>query len=439
MGRLLALVLAYLVYLSTAVIGSEKKQHRVQHGACSYTFILPEVEHCQPLKDFQVTNSLQRDSPPPPSWQDRKLESLESSTENNTQWLQKLERYIQENLRSGMEEMKRNAVYTQTVAMMEIGTNLFSQSAEQTRKLTDVETQVLNQTSRMEIQLLEYSLFTNRLEKHILQQNQEISRLNDKSSLLEQRFSASEARHIKELQGLQREKQQLQDVLERQRSLVTQLQGELGTSAHNSTLLQKQQAILTDTVQQLLARVTHCNDIPTTPKEEPVIFRNCAEIFRSGLTENGVHSIRPANSTRTVKVFCDMKTRGGGWTVLQHRRDGAVDFHRGWKDYKMVCSLVLKHKMICSLVLKHKMVCSLELKQGELKHKMSTKSSLVGHCKRRPLLLRQTLLHYVHVNTSSLFLSVIQISNIICFNKVRLYFTVLSWTTLRVCGRTSSV
>ncbi|XP_045549676.1 angiopoietin-2b [Salmo salar] len=319
MGRLLALALAYLAYLSTAVIGSEKKQHRVQHGPCSYTFILPEVEHCQPLKDYQVTNSLQRDFPPPPapdpgsshpeqakaqparpSRQERKLESLEISIENNTQWLQKLERSIQENLRSGMEEMKRNAVHTQTAAMLEIGTKLFSQSAEQTRKLTDVETQVLNQTSRMEIQLLEYSLFTDRLEKHILQQNQEISQLNDKSSLLEQRFSALEARHVKELQGLQREKQQLQDMLERQRRLVTQLQGELGTSTQNSTLLQKQQAILTDTVQQLLAMVTHCNEV--------------------GLP---------------LQVFCDMKTRGGGWTVLQHRRDGALDFHRGWRDYKM--------------------------------------------------------------------------------------------------------
>lgn len=33
-----------------------------------------------------------------------------------------------------------------------------------------------------------------------------------------------------------------------------------------------------------------------------------------------------------------MKTRGGGWTVLQHRRNGSVDFHRGWRDYKMVSS-----------------------------------------------------------------------------------------------------
>lgn len=40
-----------------------------------------------------------------------------------------------------MEEMQRNTVHTQTAAMLEIGTNLLSQSAEQTRKLTNVETQ----------------------------------------------------------------------------------------------------------------------------------------------------------------------------------------------------------------------------------------------------------------------------------------------------------
>uniref|UniRef100_A0A3P8YJ96 Fibrinogen C-terminal domain-containing protein n=1 Tax=Esox lucius TaxID=8010 RepID=A0A3P8YJ96_ESOLU len=330
------LVLVCLAFLSTAVIDSEKRQHRVQHGPCSYTFILPEVEHCLPSKDFQVTNSLQRDSPPSPDQDpargERMVESLEAATENNTRWLQKLESYIQENVRSGMEEMKRSTVHTHTAAMLEIGTNLLSQSAEQTRKLTNVETQVLNQTSRVEIQLLEYSLVTNRLEKHILQQNQEISRLNDKNSFLEQRFSALETRHVKELQGIQREKRQLQELLERQSRLVTLLQG---SSSLNSTLLQRQQAVLTGTVQQLLAMVTHCNDISTQPKVESVIFMDCAEIFRSGVTESGVYDIRPPNSTHAVKVFCDMQTRGGGWTVIQHRRDGAVDFHRDWRDYKM--------------------------------------------------------------------------------------------------------
>uniref|UniRef100_A0A3Q4AC04 Fibrinogen C-terminal domain-containing protein n=1 Tax=Mola mola TaxID=94237 RepID=A0A3Q4AC04_MOLML len=352
MFRLLVLYLAYLAYLLSPAISSERQQHHLQHGLCSYTFILPEVEHCHPSNDFQVTNTLQRDSPPEvspdtgqsklgkaqkerPSWQEKKLESLESAMENNTQWLQKLENFIQENVRSGMEEMKRTAVHTQTAAMLEMGTNLLSQSAEQTRKLTDVETQVLNQTSRLEIQLLEYSLFTNQLEKHILQQTQEISRLSDKNSFLEQRLLALETQYGRELQGLESEKQQLQELVERQSQLVSRLQGELGSSTLNSTLLQSQQAVLTDTVQQLLARVNKCDEISNVPKREPLSFRDCAEILQSGVTESGIYIIRLPNSTHTVKVFCDMKTQGGGWTVLQHRRNGSLDFHRGWRDYKV--------------------------------------------------------------------------------------------------------
>lgn len=78
-------------------------------------------------------------------------------------------------------------------------------------------------------------------------------------SFLEQRLLALEARYGKELLGLQSEKQQLQDLVERQSQLVSQLQGELGSSTLNSTTLQRQQAVLTDTVQQLLTKVSQCN------------------------------------------------------------------------------------------------------------------------------------------------------------------------------------
>lgn len=36
----------------------------------------------------------------------------------------------------------------------------------------------------------------------------------------------------------------------------------------------------------------------------------------------------------TLKCFVTKKTAGGGWTVLQKRLDGTVDFHRNWSDYK---------------------------------------------------------------------------------------------------------
>ncbi|XP_011607366.2 angiopoietin-2b [Takifugu rubripes] len=351
MFRMPALNVAYLAFLLSSVIGSDRQQHRMQHGPCSYTFILPEVDHCRPSNDFQVSNTLQRDSPPEastdasqstaertpkerPSWQERKLESLETAMENNTQWLQKLENFIQENVRSGMEEIKRTAVHTQTAAMLEMGTNLLSQSAEQTRKLTDVETQVLNQTSRLEIQLLEYSLLTNRLEKHILEQTQEISRLSEKNSFLEQRLLGLEAQYGRELRGLESEKEQLQELVQRQSHTVSQLQAEVGSSVRNSTLMQRQQAALMDTVQQLLAMVNNCKEISSVPSGDLLTFRDCAELLQSGATDNGVYTIRLPNSTQTVKVFCDMKTGGGGWTVLQFRGNGSVDFHRGWRDYK---------------------------------------------------------------------------------------------------------
>jgi len=50
-------------------------------------------------------------------------------------------------MKSEMVQLQQNAVQIHTATMLEIGTSLLSQTAEQTRKLTDVETQVCSQSS----------------------------------------------------------------------------------------------------------------------------------------------------------------------------------------------------------------------------------------------------------------------------------------------------
>nr|4ZFG_A Chain A, Angiopoietin-2 [Homo sapiens] len=68
---------------------------------------------------------------------------------------------------------------------------------------------------------------------------------------------------------------------------------------------------------------------------EQISFRDCAEVFKSGHTTNGIYTLTFPNSTEEIKAYCDMEAGGGGWTIIQRREDGSVDFQRTWKEYKV--------------------------------------------------------------------------------------------------------
>ena len=54
-------------------------------------------------------------------------------------------------------------------------------------------------------------------------------------------------------------------------------------------------------------------------------------LYSRGRRDSGVYIIRP--SKQAFKVYCDMSTDNGGWTVFQRRKDGSVDFYRNWDQY----------------------------------------------------------------------------------------------------------
>ena len=59
--------------------------------------------------------------------------------------------------------------------------------------------------------------------------------------------------------------------------------------------------------------------------------KDCSYILNQGHSTSGVYEIYQRD---IIRVYCDMITDGGGWTVIHNRQNGDVDFDRTWNDYK---------------------------------------------------------------------------------------------------------
>ncbi|XP_055941612.1 techylectin-5A-like [Argiope bruennichi] len=71
-------------------------------------------------------------------------------------------------------------------------------------------------------------------------------------------------------------------------------------------------------------------------KEEK--YSDCSELQANGRNKSGIYVIWPREfpTERSLKVFCDMETDGGGWTVIQRRGKFSfqIDFNKNWERYK---------------------------------------------------------------------------------------------------------
>ncbi|KAL9964443.1 hypothetical protein ACROYT_G028087 [Oculina patagonica] len=99
-----------------------------------------------------------------------------------------------------------------------------------------------------------------------------------------------------------------------------------GSSREIKTILREIQAKLSEMQEQL-------REIKKGKGNKTAVMRNCADVYKSGERISGVYTINPDDGD-PFDVYCDQKTAGGGWTVIQKRLDGSVDFNLGWADYK---------------------------------------------------------------------------------------------------------
>lgn len=63
-------------------------------------------------------------------------------------------------------------------------------------------------------------------------------------------------------------------------------------------------------------------------------FRDCLQAQEAGHSTSGMYVIKPDEAERPMQVWCEQNIDNGGWTVIQSRRDGSVNFFRNWDNYK---------------------------------------------------------------------------------------------------------
>ncbi|XP_077418098.1 fibrinogen C domain-containing protein 1-like isoform X2 [Vanacampus margaritifer] len=91
--------------------------------------------------------------------------------------------------------------------------------------------------------------------------------------------------------------------------------------------LQNQQNRMAQRETQSLSRLDGDKNKAATP-------RDCSEVMAAGNSRDGVYSIFPVHQPDGFMVYCDLSTDAGGWTVIQRRQDGSVNFFRGWDAYR---------------------------------------------------------------------------------------------------------
>ena len=57
--------------------------------------------------------------------------------------------------------------------------------------------------------------------------------------------------------------------------------------------------------------------------------------MEDGHDTSSIYLVKPENTNRLMQVWCDQRHDPGGWTVIQRRLDGSVNFFRNWETYKV--------------------------------------------------------------------------------------------------------
>uniref|UniRef100_A0A672NTH6 Angiopoietin-like 1b n=1 Tax=Sinocyclocheilus grahami TaxID=75366 RepID=A0A672NTH6_SINGR len=72
----------------------------------------------------------------------------------------------------------------------------------------------------------------------------------------------------------------------------------------------------------------------TAPAPTGGPFRDCLQAMQAGHSTRGAYLLKPDGTETPVQAWCEHDVDRGGWTLIQRRKDGSVNFFRNWDSYK---------------------------------------------------------------------------------------------------------
>ncbi|KAI5620887.1 angiopoietin-related protein 6 precursor, partial [Silurus asotus] len=120
------------------------------------------------------------------------------------------------------------------------------------------------------------------------------------------------------------------------------VQHESSKPRHEVRNVQRDQSVQQkQTLQAIYGLLTTATDLPTEAPfisflatKSPGPWQDCQHVLDSGESTSGIYLLQPQNSNRLFQAWCDQTRAQGGWTVIQRRLDGSVNFFRNWDQYK---------------------------------------------------------------------------------------------------------
>ncbi|XP_007901156.1 angiopoietin-related protein 1a [Callorhinchus milii] len=297
-----------------------------ESGKCSYTFLVPQQRITGPIC----------------------VSSKGPETDYNG-----ITKMDVEELKDIMSKQKRQIENLQLIVEVDGGiVNEVKLLRKESRNMNSRVTQLYMQLLHEIIRKRDNSLEISQLENKVLNSTAEILRMATRYRELEQKYAVLSALVNNQSLIISRlEDQCIRSLAPRDYhppplvQVVPQTiprRGRYQSNLHGSNEIQRDQNPAYSQERAVRLRPPLPEPSPTTAgvMESPVTedmegpWKDCYHVWQAGYANSGMYLIKPSGTDEIMQVWCDHGHDQGGWTVIQRRMDGAVNFFRNWENYK---------------------------------------------------------------------------------------------------------